>query len=244
VGQDGSIISCTAVNNYFGGILTGNGCCLKDTITLTNGVDDFFDSWGVSTGNGCTIIGCTANGNYGEGIEAGNGCTIKDCTADMNQAGGFFVDADCTVTGCTAWTNNFNGFVLGSECSIINCNACANNGSGIVAGYSCLVKDNTTASNDRYVPNNGGAAGIYASYSGCRIEGNNSNSDYYGIWVNGSENIVINNTVRAALNLNYFIVGGNMTGTVVNVAPETSGIDGSSGGIGMGTTDPFANFSF
>src|SRR5580704_2163377 len=99
----------------------------------------------------------------------------------MNAYEGFSVLNDCTVIGCTAWTNNYNGFFVISECNVINCNACANNGNGIVAGFSCLIKNNTTASNSRYVQN--GGAGIFTQYSGSRIEGNNSNSDANGIEV-------------------------------------------------------------
>jgi hypothetical protein len=239
--QNCSVIGCIAVANYGAGIYTLNGCCIKDSVANTNGYGSLYSSFAIWTGDASTIIGCTANGNFGDGVDAGNGCTIKDSTADLNAYEGFSVYNDCTVIGCTAWTNNYNGFFVVSECNVINCNACANNGNGIVAGYSCLIKDNTTASNSRYVPN--GGAGIFTLYSGCRIEGNNSNSDENGIEVEGTENFIIGNTVRDAFTDNYNIYSGNMVGTVVYATTSTA-IQGVSGGSGLGTTDPYANFSF
>ena len=239
--QNCSVAGCTAIANYDGGIYTLNGSGIKDSIANGNGYGSLYGTFALATGNNSTITGCTANGNFGNGIDAGIGCTINDSTADMNVYEGFSVLTDCTVTGCTAWTNNYNGFFVGSECSVIDCNACANNGNGIVAGYSCLIKDNTTASNSRYVPN--GGAGIFTQYSGSRIEGNNSNSDENGIEVQGAENMILGNTVRDAFIYNYNIFSGNMVGTVV-YATSSGAIQGQSGGTGLGTSDPHANFSF
>jgi len=239
--QNCTVIGCTAVNNYNTGITIQDGGCIKDSVVTDNGYGTIYSTYGISAGNDSTIIGCTANGNNGDGIDTGTGSTIKDSTADMNYFEGIYAAADSTLIGCTAWTNNYNGFFLGSECSIIHCNACANNGYGIVAGYSCLIKENTTASNSRYVHN--GGAGIFTQYSGSRIEGNNSNSDASGIEVQGVENFIIHNTVRQAGLNNYSIVSGNMVGSVVYAA-SSGAITGSSGGSGLGTSDPDANFSF
>ena len=227
--------NCIANGNELYGITTGNNCNLADCTANANVFA------GIFADNGCPLVACTANANIsGDGMEVSSGCTIKDCTAYQNLYIGFDAGSDCTIVGCTSASDSA-GFAVSSECTIRNCDATANSVDGISVGYSCLVKDNTTASNSRYGTS---GAGIYAYQSGCRIEDNNSNSDYNGIWVNGSENIIIHNTVRAAISLNYFIVGGNMAGMVANATAETSGIDGSSGGIGLGTSDPYANFSF
>jgi len=113
---------------------------------------------------------------------------------------------------------------------------------GIVVYYSCLVKDNTTASNSRYL-DDGYGSGIYIADSGNRIEGNNSNSDGDGITAYGTENIIVRNTVRDAAQYNYNIESGNMVGPVVD-ATSSGAIQGISGGVGLGTTDPNANFSY
>ena len=42
---------------------------------------------------------------------------------------------------------------------------------------------------------------------------------------------------------NYVIVAGNKVGPIV-AAPSSGAISGDTGGAGVGTTDPWANFSY
>lgn len=247
--------NCDESGSSLYGIIVGQNCSVLGSAANAN------SSYGLIAFTGSTIVGCAANANIDSGVyttsgctvkdstactnetgfEVGDGCTIKDCTADYDYGEGFITGNDCTVSGCTAVSDG-DGFYLLSECTVVNCTACANDVFGITVDYSCLVKDNTTASNSRY-SGDGAGSGIYVSDSGNRIEGNNSNSDGIGISVLGNENVIIHNTVRQAALYNYNIASGNMVGTVVN-ASASGPVQGSSGGSGLGTSDPYANFSF
>jgi parallel beta-helix repeat protein len=234
VGQDCNILGCIANSNAYFGIAAS----VSSTII---GCSAHVNEFGIGTANGCTIKDCTADTND-FGFYLSDSCTVKDCTAYLNSEDGCDTGNDCTVIGCTAAFNGLTGFSLQSECTINNCTASANNDFGIVVVYSCQVKDNTTASNSRYGGFSGGA-GISTSQSGNRIEGNVSNSDSIGMSIFGTENFIIHNTVRAAGMYNYNIVSGNMVGAVVN-ALASGMIQGATGGSGLGTADPYANFSF
>jgi parallel beta-helix repeat protein len=233
LGKDCTLTGNTARNNQFG-IGTGDRCTVVACSASGN------TTYGFSVGNHCTVVTCTGSTNATEGISTAGGSTIKDSTFNANGSYGIFGGVGCTVVGCTANANG-HGFSLNSESTIRGCTASANNIDGIVVTYSCQVKDNTTASNSRYVIN--GGAGIHAQNSGNRIEGNVSNSDQYGVKVDGTENIITRNAVRAAGAVNYNLATGNMVGTIVN-ALVSGAINGGTGGSGLGSTDPWANFSF
>ena len=51
------------------------------------------------------------------------------------------------------------------------------------------------------------------------------------------------NTAATNTTNNYDIVANNKVGTIVS-APNSVAITGSTGGAGVGSTDPWANFSF
>ena len=74
------------------------------------------------------------------------------------------------------------------------------------------------------------------------IGGNNVTDNDRGIDVDFSGNIIIKNTASGN-GTNYDIAADNKVGVIV-AAPNSMAISGSSGGAGVGTTDPWANFSF
>jgi parallel beta-helix repeat protein len=226
------------MGNVLNGFQTGSGCTISDCTAWKNG------SGGVgvpaiSAGGGCTISGCTAGLNS-TGINAGLGCTIKDCTVLSNAVYGVNAGNGCTISDCTA-NYNSNGIIANSECTITGCTASANNMDGIQAQYSCLIKGNTCSSNSRYVVI--GGAGVHVFFSGSRIEGNVLNSNQYGIKADGTENFIIANTARSSGTFNYNIVSGNMVDTIIYAA-ISGAVESSTGGTSLGTTDPWANFSF
>jgi parallel beta-helix repeat protein len=237
-GDGTKLKGCSLLGNESYGLQTGSGCVVSDCTACGN-------SWGytpapgISTGTGCTITDCAANRN-GQGLFTGVGSTIKDCTVISNALTGLNASVGCTISGCTA-NYNTNGIVANSECTIIGCTASANYVDGIQTAFSCLIKGNTCSSNSRYVIT--GGAGIHVLNSGNRIEGNVLNSNQYGIKADGTENFVIANTARSPGTYNYDLVSGNMVDTIIN-ATASGAVTGPTGGTSLGTTDPWANFSF
>lgn len=239
VAGDGSKLQgCSVVANTANGIQAGTGCTISDCTASGNGPGTYgFPA--ILAGAGCTISGCTA-GQNSEGIFAGLGSTIKDCTVVSNANVGISGGVGCTISGCTA-NYNTDGIVANSECTIVGCTASANSIDGIQTAYSCLVKGNTCSSNSRYVVD--GGAGIHVVDSGNRVEGNILNSNQYGIKADSAENFVIANTARGSVTYNFNLVSGNMVDTIIN-ATSSGAVTGSTGGTSLGTTDPYANFSF
>lgn len=239
-GDGTKLKGCSFLGNISYGLESGSGCILSDCTACGNAPASLYFP-AITTGEGCTITGCTADENS-EGISAGLGSTVKDCTVISNNATGLIAGNGCTISGCTANYNNTNGIVAASECTISGCTASANGGDGIQAAYSCLISGNTCSSNSRYVVT--GGAGIHVLYSGNRIEDNVLNSDEYGLKVDGTENLVIRNAARNAGSDNYDIVSDNMVDTIIYATATSSAITGPTGGTSLGTTDPWANFSY
>ncbi|HEV2330207.1 MAG TPA: hypothetical protein VGY56_15600 [Verrucomicrobiae bacterium] len=239
-GDGTKLKGCSILGNVTYGLQTGSGCIVSDCTACGNSsAYNYNFIAAIVAGTGCSITGCTANQNN-QGILTGTGCTIKDCTVISNALAGVNAGVGCTISDCTA-NYNTNGIVAGSECTIAGCTASANYVDGIQAAYSCLIKGNTCSSNSRYSIN--GGAGIHVLDSGNRIEGNVLNSNQYGIKADGTENFVIANTARGSPIYNYDLVTGNMVDTIINAA-SSAAVAGSTGGASLGTSDPWANFSF
>ena len=63
-----------------------------------------------------------------------------------------------------------------------------------------------------------------------------------GIDVDAADSLIIENSASGNTT-NYEIVAGNKVGAIVS-APDSLAISGSTGGAGVGSTNPWANFSF
>ena len=237
-GDGTTVKACNIMGNLGNGLETGSGCTISDCTAWQNGSNGPGIP-AILTGPGSTITKCTV-GENSVGISARLGSTIKECTVISNATYGVETGVGCTISDCTA-NYNTNGIAANSECTIIGCTASANYIDGIQATYSCLIKGNTCSSNSRYVTT--GGAGIHVLFSGNRIEGNVLNSNQYGIKADGTENFVIANTARGSGSDNYDLISGNMVDTIIN-ATASGAVLGSTGGTGLGTTDPWANFSF
>jgi parallel beta-helix repeat protein len=119
-------------------------------------------------------------------------------------------------------------------------NAADNVSDGINAYRNCLIIDNLSTGNG-----NGGpfGAGIHVTSFGNRIEGNVVSTCDTGIFINenGTANLVFRNS--ATSNTKQFdILANNKVGVIVT-PPNSGVINGSTGSAGLGTTDPWANFS-
>jgi len=192
---------------------------------------------GISTGVGSTVAGCTASNNAGGGIFANSGSTVTGCSASFNSVGiatGFF----STVKGCTASSNTGDGILANEGSTVTGCTASSNFGDGIQVSSDCRVTDNTCDSNGNGA---GDGAGIFATSSDNRIEGNNCTDADRGIDVDVAGNFIIKNTCSGNTN-NWDVVTGNVI-LVVN-AIVAGAVTGNSGGVAPGSTDPNANFTY
>jgi parallel beta-helix repeat protein len=248
---DGCQVSqCAVRNNGAAGIAAGNNCRIADCQAQFNNFD------GISAGSSSSISGCTAANNTAHGIEVGSSCIISGCTTQANTNSGISTGSSCTIDHCTA-SNDFPvGIVAGpgstvSGCSVQgvagtgifmsfggNVSACAAsfNAIGIAASSSSHVKNNNCSSNS--------SSGISVQGNSSRVEENNVTANSIGIdalLFSDTNNLIIRNSARANA-VNYSIVAGNKVGVIVS-PPSSAAISGSAGGTGVGTTDPWANFS-
>lgn len=210
---DHSVVSdCTANDNDGSGIAAG-------AATITHCTVDSNELHGIDASNS-TILGCTAHGNTLNGIWLRGG-TIRDCTVSSNQWSGIL---GCgIIADCTANENQIDGISIsgpeGAVLSRVTGNRCTLNGFGLTGG-----------------------AGIHVTGNGSFVQGNHVASNWRGIAVNDSGNMIVGTTATRN-DTNYDIVAGNKVGAVVS-PPNSPAFSGNTGGAGAGTADPWANFAF
>ena len=249
-GRGNTIKGCTAAKNTDTGIIASLGSTLQDCATYMNG------DGGFSLGDGSTMTNCTSNFNSGTtGIFGGAGSTITGC-AVRGQDGGTAafsygirslsgsVVIGCTVSGTTSSAptltgNTGIGIYVDFGSLVKDCVVSANKGDGIQATLRCVVLQNHADLNGS---STGDGAGIHVTNSDNRIEGNNVTGNDRGLHVSGTSNLIFKNSA-AGNSPNYEIVANNKVGVIVTT-PQSLAISGNSGGSGVTTTDPWANFSF
>ena len=250
LGRGGEVASVRAINNgpsY--GILTGPGASIVDCVVSDNrGVA------GILAGEASTLRGCSAKDNTTQyGFAVGVGSTIVNCTASDNESAsgvsaGFLIGPGSTVSDCSAGANDTTnatrgpstgmGFDIGSRSQVRNCVAFENRGDGFrVAGRS-LLRENVASGNGL---GTGDGAGIHITGTDNRIESNNVSENKRGIDVDGTGNLVIKNSASGNT-VNYEMVAQNRVGVIV--AAPASGEIPANPAAGVGTTDPWANFTF
>ena len=141
---------------------------------------------GISTGGGCTITNCTANGSGGIGILAGPTNRVAGCTARLNGGHGIQVGSDSIVTDCTA-TDNSIGIFTGDHCTIVNCVAKGNANDGFQVNIFGTVRSCSAYVNG----DDGFQVNVGSTISGCIASTNTGD----GIDVNG-HCLIIGNTCQ------------------------------------------------
>ncbi len=213
-GESCAIIDCSAYLNTVGGIETFPGCALSNCSTTRN------TGFGIGTSSGCTLTRCSSVSNNGIGISATSGCTISGCSVSFNGADGILVGSGCTIADSTVSSNTLDGIQCDAQC-IIRGNTCAANGSGF-----------------------GDGAGIHATASDNRIEGNNCTFGDRGIDVDAAGNIIIKNTCSGNT-IDWSIGANNVFGPIIDRrAPASAAVSGFAAASSLGSTDPNANFSY
>jgi len=210
-GPGGTVDSCTANNNSGNGIHCIGSCTVTNCSAYRNGGSGFYSN------EGSTFTNCSANQNTGNGINTTIGCTVTVCTATFNMGSGFNVNSGCTVADCTARSNAVDGIACFSSC-MIRGNTCSGNGSGA-----------------------GDGAGIHATSTNNRVEGNNCTLADRGIDVDAPGNIILKNTCSANTT-SWDVVAGNVILVVNGIGAPA--VLGTAGGTAPGSADPNANFSY
>ena len=240
-GGDGVDVS-GSTNNLLDGLRVegnrGRGIDAGSASTITGCTASFNTGNGIFASTGSTVTGCTAFANTGTGIFADSGSTVTGCTARLNSGDGVSAGSSSTVTGCTAQFNIGRGIFTFNGSTVTGCTARLNSGDGIQVVSDCRVTDNSCDSNGN---GSGDGAGIHATSSDNRIEGNNCTGADRGIDVDVAGNIIIRNTCSGNTT-NWDVVAGNICLVVQGVTGAA--ILGNSGGVAPGSTDPNANFSY
>jgi len=232
-GAASTLTGCTAYSNTGIGISANVGNTVTGCTANSNG------GTGISTNSGSTVTGCTALSNGGDGIRASAGGTVTGCTASFNTADGINAGGGSTVTGCTASSNGGNGISTASSSTVTGCTASTNTGDGIEVTNDCRVTDNTCDSNGI-----GDGAGIHATSSDNRIEGNNCTDADRGIDVDLAGNIIIKNTCSGNV-INWTIAANNVCGPILDrTVPASAAISGNSAPDSTLSTHPHANFTY
>jgi parallel beta-helix repeat protein len=228
------IIDITARNCDGVGVVAGAASILTRVIVDSN------LAGGIHTLPSSTLDSCVANDNQLFGFQINSGATVTRCSAGANSGDGFLVELGCSLTDCTAFGNQ-RGFVTLSGCRVTGCIARGSAGDGITVASSCVVRDNVCSSNGT---GTGGGAGILATGSDNRIEGNNCVLADRGIDVNSAGNFIVRNSCSGNTT-NWTIVANNYYGPIIDrVGILTLAVNGNAGGSSLGSTDANANFSY
>jgi len=220
IGNRGTLRSCVSRENGGVGFLVGAFSSMEDCAASQNG------DIGIS-GFVVAMNGCNASENALAGIFTSDS-TVTDCVANGNGLTGIQAVAGSHVARCTSNNNDADGFSIGDASSIDNCLSRNNGGRGIFADEACSVSNNTSVNNDD--------AGIRVVGREGVVDGNRVINNVGGIVVDDDRNLVIRNVARD---------NGNRVGDIV-VPPLSGDINGDNDpdALGVGTLDPWANFSY
>ncbi len=249
---DSMMTDCKLTDNRGDGVLAAPRCAFTRCIASGNGGDGFAVNYS------CTIVECIAASNTGVGFalalsstmsdsaahhnatgSTGQGCTLTGCTFYDNIAAGFDGFEGNTITACTAYRNGTFGIGTARGSTVTDCSSHSNQTDGIRVVNQCLVRSNTCA-------NNGEAdgAGIHATSTDNRIEGNICIGADRGIDVDAAGNLIIRNSCSGNT-INWVIVANNVCGPILDrTAPGSAAISGNSAPDSTGSTHPNANFTY
>ncbi len=207
------------------------------SVRVVNGTINGFGGSGINTFSAfvrSTLVeGVTASNNGAGGIEVYQG-VVRACSAYKNTGDGIRATLASVITACAARENTGDGFKGNSSCQIIECTASANGDDGFQVTNGSTVRGCSAELHSA-------GAGVHAVSSDNRIEANNLLTGLRGIDADNSGNFIARNSA-AGNGTNFEIAAGNV-GLYV-VAATSGAVSGASGGAAIGSTDPWANFSY
>jgi parallel beta-helix repeat protein len=204
-------------------------------------------AWGIDNNPSGTftthIVSCEALNNGGlvagsGGIRGGQTSQITDCLAFSNAGNGITAGNNSVLTGCTSRSNGNDGISISGFGTVTGCAANSNSGDGIEVTSDCLVVGNTCNANGSA---SGDGAGIHATSTDNRIEGNLCTDSDRGIDVDSFGNFIARNTCSGNAT-NWDVAANNII--LVIGATAAGAVNGNSGGAAPGSIDPNANFTY
>lgn len=225
------ITGCTVLRNMGSGITTTQGANVTRCNVRSN------SGTGILTGVDSIVANCNSRYNTGSGIIADSNSTVVSCNASTNSLSGIEAGFDSLIRDCVVDANHASGIQVIATSTIADCVATGNIGDGLRLGNGCFVRSNSCVNNGAGV---GDGAGIHATGPSNRIEQNYCGGNDRGIDVDAVNNFIFRNT--CASNTTNWTVVANNTCLVVNGA-FSGAINGNTGGVASGSTDPNANFS-
>ncbi len=254
---------CTAVTNGLNGIWVTEMGTIRSCQSLGNGQNGIVAGVVTGVGSNSVVEGCSSVGNGDNGFSLLAGASVTNCVASANGFNGFAQLGHGVFIGCASKDNLGSGFqayaqsVLDSGCVFSQCESSRNQQHGIqvtsLDGVSpatverCTVVFNVldginAASEARVMFNTcniNGGANVHITGSSCVVESNTVSFGNRGILVDAPNNLVVRNLATGNAT-NFVIVANNKVGVIVT-APNSGAINGSTGGAGVGSTDPTAN---
>ncbi len=232
-GVGSTMSNCTASGNGNGGLYASGGSAVSNC-SASNNVGT-----GITVGISSSVSDCAALSNDAYGISAQTGSTITRCSCETNILDGINTGICTTVSECSVYSNDGDGISVGDGSSVLRCTTRLNGNDGIRIGGGCAIRENQCTADGRGAA---GGAGIHATGADNRIDGNNCSGADRGIDIDAAGNLIVRNSCTGNTT-NWDIVINNKVGPIV-VAPNSAPIAGNAGGIGVGSTDPWANFTY
>ncbi|MEL6329148.1 MAG: right-handed parallel beta-helix repeat-containing protein [Planctomycetota bacterium] len=237
LGDAAFIYRCAALRNVEDGFNMGRASSIVDCQSERN------MGSGIRTGLGSIARGCTTQQNVDDGISAGTGSSVIDCVSREDGVHGVDAASSCIVRGCNIFDSGTYGIDLSSFGTATGNSVSRAGTAGINVAGDCLAENNIVTGTGSVNP----AIGIRVFSSDSRIQGNQLSGNATGILGTSSfgGSIFIGNALSGNIKA-FELPAGNFVGPIVTPAATTAAIDGTttSGSIGIGTTDPYANIVY
>ncbi|MFO0836551.1 MAG: right-handed parallel beta-helix repeat-containing protein [Phycisphaerales bacterium] len=226
------IRSVAARDNASFGISTGDACAVVDCTASRNG-------WhGIQVAQASSVMRCGSSGNQAIGISLAPGCVVDECQSSFNLSIGISAGPSCRILDSNSHGNASSGIYGASETTIQGCSASDNGLHGIFIDHRCTVLSNTLSGNG--VGSSIGA-GLMVTGTGNHLDGNRCTNADRGVLVSSPGNFIVRNTCSANA-VNWEVSAGNSI--LVLRAATSSGVFGDAGGQSPGSADPSANYSY
>ncbi|MBL8990570.1 MAG: right-handed parallel beta-helix repeat-containing protein [Phycisphaerae bacterium] len=233
---EGSVMTrCSAVQNGSAGISAEINSRLDACYASGNG------NVGFGLGPNCIVRNCqSSSGLHGFSASFSAGVVLESCVAAGCSANGFDLNLLCELRGCIAYSCDGTGFRINRRSRLIDCISFNNGAGGIqvidgnhITGCICTSNGASSAANGPGILLTGTDNRVEA----CCLEGNGT-----GMAASAAGNFIARNTASGNVVVNWNIAANNKCLVVAGV--NAPAINGSSGGVSPGSTDPNANYSF